>query len=130
MAKIINDISTLLSLQKSGKPFVLLASAIWCGPCKVVKPFYEQMAKDYTNIMFYTLDVDSCTDLASLLQIAAMPTFIVFNGDGKEVMRQQGGKPNINEIVNAINTGVPTSAPPAPAEPVGINSYGDNYASF
>lgn len=36
-------------------------SATWCGPCKVVAPFYSELSEKYESLMFLVVDVDELT---------------------------------------------------------------------
>ncbi len=65
-------------------PFVVLDCwAEWCGPCKMVAPVLEQLAKEYAGrITFAKLNIDENMDTAMKYQISAIPTMLVFrNGD-------------------------------------------------
>lgn len=48
--------------------------AEWCGPCKMIAPKIEAFSKEYSNVIFYKMDVDKC-EVAEGLGISAMPTF-------------------------------------------------------
>lgn len=80
----IDSIDTLNSMidecEKNDKFLVIKASAVWCGPCKAVKPKYSKMAEKYTDVVFATFDVDDQQDIAEQFSISAMPTFIVVKG--------------------------------------------------
>ena len=65
-------------------PFVVLDCwAEWCGPCKMVAPVIEQLAKEYAGrITFAKLNIDENMGTAMKYQISAIPTMLVFrNGD-------------------------------------------------
>lgn len=64
-----------------------------CGPCKMIKPIYEQMAKDYPGVAFGKVDVDDNPDAAMKHQISAVPTFISFLGE-TSVNQFSGADPN------------------------------------
>lgn len=66
--------------ETNDKFLVIKAEANWCGPCKAVKPKYQEMAKKYTNTLFLTFDVDEHQDIAEQFSISAMPTFILVKG--------------------------------------------------
>lgn len=36
-------------------------SATWCGPCKLMAPFYSELSEKHTSIMFLVVDVDELT---------------------------------------------------------------------
>jgi thioredoxin len=66
--------------------------AVWCGPCKVISPAFERIAKQHeasTFITFAECDVDKAKDVAQACGITAMPTFQFFKG-GKKVDEVKG----------------------------------------
>ncbi|MBR4350932.1 MAG: thioredoxin [Bacilli bacterium] len=69
-------------------------NATWCGPCKMLKPVLDQVAKDGKKIV--AIDVDDDRDLAIEYGINSIPCLILFE-NGKEVKRSVGLVP-INEI--------------------------------
>lgn len=36
-------------------------SAAWCGPCRIIAPFYVELSEKHPSIMFLTVDVDELT---------------------------------------------------------------------
>ncbi|KAL1776897.1 thioredoxin [Sigmodon hispidus] len=50
-------------------------SATWCGPCKMIKPFYHSLSEKYSNVVFLEVDVDDCQDVAAECEVKCMPTF-------------------------------------------------------
>ena len=69
-------------------------NATWCGPCKMLKPVLDQVAKDGKKIV--AIDVDDDRDLAIEYGINSIPCLILFE-NGKEVKRSVGLVP-VNEI--------------------------------
>ncbi|RUS87862.1 hypothetical protein EGW08_004395 [Elysia chlorotica] len=49
--------------------------AQWCGPCKIIQPAVDQMAKENPNVQFLSVDVDELEDLADDCNISMLPTF-------------------------------------------------------
>ena len=43
---------------QSGKLLVIQFYANWCGPCKRISPFYDEMVAEYPNIIFSRVDGD------------------------------------------------------------------------
>eukprot|EP01119_Soliformovum_irregulare_P010512 TRINITY_DN2596_c0_g1_i1.p1 TRINITY_DN2596_c0_g1~~TRINITY_DN2596_c0_g1_i1.p1 ORF type:complete len:122 (+),score=36.60 TRINITY_DN2596_c0_g1_i1:49-366(+) len=58
--------------------------ATWCGPCKRISPFLDQLSEKMTNVTFIKVDVDELEDVAKAQEISAMPTFHLYKG-GKRV---------------------------------------------
>lgn len=70
--------------------------APWCGPCKMLAPVVEALAKDYKGkVVFAKLDTDQSPRTAMSLGISSIPTLIFFKG-GKQVDRLTGAHPRSN----------------------------------
>ncbi|XP_018336584.1 thioredoxin-2-like isoform X2 [Agrilus planipennis] len=64
--------------------------ANWCGPCKVIAPKLEDLAKEFANcLLILKVDVDECEDLATEYNVCAMPTFLFIKN--KHVVAQFSG---------------------------------------
>ncbi|MDH5712819.1 MAG: thioredoxin [Candidatus Bathyarchaeota archaeon] len=67
--------------------------ASWCGPCQMVAPVIEEMARDYAGrILFGKLNVDENREVATQYQIMGIPTLLVFK-NAKLVDRIVGAMP-------------------------------------
>ena len=55
---------------------IIKFSAEWCGPCKVIEPFYNELAKNNPNVCFLSIDVDECENIAQYYNVTGMPTFV------------------------------------------------------
>lgn len=59
--------------------------ATWCGPCKMIAPYLEEMqTKLGDSVHFYKVDVDEQSSIAAQYAVTAMPTLKVFR-DGQVV---------------------------------------------
>lgn len=66
--------------------------ANWCGPCRMLAPVLEQVAKDLKGkAVIGKIDIDSEQKTAAHFQITSVPTMILFK-NGKEVSRLVGLK--------------------------------------
>ena len=74
--------------------------ATWCGPCKLLAPIFEDVAKEKTNVTFVKVDVDEALELAELFGISSIPT-VVYIKNQKMVLRELGFKPK-NVVLNNI----------------------------
>ncbi|SOD03944.1 thioredoxin [bacterium JGI 053] len=67
--------------------------ADWCGPCKMVAPIMDELARARLgSVLVAKLDTDRNQQTAQRFQIASIPTVMVFKG-GAPVARQVGALP-------------------------------------
>ncbi|MFB5599691.1 MAG: thioredoxin [Nitrososphaeraceae archaeon] len=88
--------NTLTELKKISKPIILSDSnfeseknkyplllvdfwASWCGPCKIVLPIIEQLAREYAGkVVFGKINVDENPVLSNKFRIQSIPTILLF----------------------------------------------------
>jgi thioredoxin 1 len=67
--------------------------APWCGPCRMVGPVVEELAKDYAGkVKVGKLNTDDAPDIASKFGIRSIPTLLFFK-DGAVVQQLVGAYP-------------------------------------
>ncbi len=68
--------------------------ADWCGPCKMMAPLLDQIARERTgHLLIAKVDTDRATGLAQRFGIRGIPTLVLFQ-DGEEVGRSVGFSPD------------------------------------
>ncbi|HSP16371.1 MAG TPA: thioredoxin [Thermoanaerobaculia bacterium] len=66
--------------------------AAWCGPCRMIGPIIEQLARERTDVRFGKLNVDQNPSTAAFFQVQGIPLLIFFK-DGEERGRVVGAVP-------------------------------------
>jgi thioredoxin len=84
------------------KPAIIDFYADWCGPCRMVSPLVEEIAKEYAGkIDVYKVDTDQERELSQNMGIQSLPTLLFIPLNGKP-QASLGALPKEN-IVKAVN---------------------------
>ncbi len=71
------------------KPALIDFYASWCGPCKMIAPILEDLAKEYGDqIVIYKIDTEAEPELAALFNIRSIPTLLFIPKDDKPQLTQ------------------------------------------
>ena len=83
-------------------PLVLLDFwAVWCGPCKMIAPFVEEIAAEREDIIVGKVDVDQEMDLAVQFGVTSIPTLVLIkNGEVAATMVGYRPKEDILKLLN------------------------------
>ncbi len=66
------------------KPCIVDFYASWCGPCKIVSPILEELAKEYEGkIYIYKVNTENERQLSTEIGVQSIPTFLFFPMEGK-----------------------------------------------
>jgi len=66
---------------EKGEKLVIEFYGTWCGPCRILKPIFEKVAKENkTDVQMYFLDVDKNRDLAIKYGVKSIPAIKTFYG--------------------------------------------------
>ena len=91
------------SLKAGNLPLVVDFWATWCGPCRMVGPIIEELAKEYDGkIVVGKCDVEENEELASEFGIRNIPTILLFKG-GEVVDKIVGAQPKA-KLIEKFNT--------------------------
>ena len=102
MALEIKD-SNFEELLASGKPLVVDFWATWCGPCKMLAPVIEELAKDFDGkAIIGKVDVDENESLAVRFGITSIPTVLIFKNG--EIVDKHVGFRQKTQLADAINS--------------------------
>ena len=77
---------------KSEKPVLLDFYASWCGPCRMVLPIVDEIARENPQLSVVKVNVDEHPQLAEQFDVMSVPTLIVMK-NGQVTNRATGARP-------------------------------------
>ncbi len=93
-----NEINELLA---DSLPVVVDYTATWCGPCRVISPFIDQLAEEYEGrAKVFKIDLDQNKENAKKYGIRSIPAVLIFKGG--EVVEHLVGKANYETFKEAL----------------------------
>jgi len=101
----LDDESFARTIQDSEVPVLVDFYADWCGPCKMMAPFVDELAQRHQGrLLVAKLDTDRSQRTAAQFQIRGIPTTIVFRG-GRPVAQRTGAMrlPELEQLVAQAN---------------------------
>lgn len=77
--------AVMAAAEDSDQLAVVDFTAAWCGPCKVIAPFFDQLSLDLCDVTFVKVDIDKeeLNETVSNAGISAVPTFQFYKGKKK-----------------------------------------------
>ena len=88
----INQSNFQNEVMNSDKPVLLDFWAPWCGPCRMVVPIVEEIARERSDIKVGKINVDENPELASQFGVMSIPTLVVME-NGRIVNQAKGARP-------------------------------------
>jgi thioredoxin 1 len=85
---------------QSKEPVLLDFWASWCGPCRMVSPTIEEIAKETEGVKVGKINVDEESELAAQFSVMSIPTIMVLK-DGKVSATAVGARPK-NDILKML----------------------------
>ena len=102
--KHVSDATFDKDVLKSATPVLVDYWAEWCGPCKMIAPVLEDVAKSYAGrLTVAKLDIDANPGITGQFGIRGIPTLIVFK-DGKPAATKMGAlsKSQLTAFVDSV----------------------------
>jgi thioredoxin 1 len=103
--KQVSDGTFEVEVLNSETPVLIDFFAEWCGPCKMMAPVLDEVARDYAGkLKVVKVDVDESGETAARFGVTAMPTFVLVK-NGREAFRRVGAAPKstfVRELQQAI----------------------------
>lgn len=98
MAQEVNDTNFEEIVIKADKPVMVDFWAEWCGPCRMIAPFVEEISKEYAGqAIVVKCDVDNSPGVAARFGIRNIPTVLFFK-NGVVADKQIGAVPKANFV--------------------------------
>ena len=104
------------TVLQSKVPVVVDFWAPWCGPCRMVAPTLDKVAKENAgSLLIAKVNTDENPEWANKFQVQGIPTML-FVADGKVVHRQVGALPEavlrdvVGEFMNVVRNAEESSA--------------------
>ncbi|XP_015265074.1 PREDICTED: thioredoxin [Gekko japonicus] len=103
-AKMVKSVGSLTEfnahLNEAGEKLVVVDfSATWCGPCKMIKPFFHSLSEKYPGVIFIEIDVDDAQDVAAHCDVKCMPTFQFYKNNEKVHEFSGANKEKLEETI-------------------------------
>ena len=90
-------------VMETEKVVVIDFWATWCGPCKMMAPVVEEVAKDYPDVKVCKINVDEEPELSNAFKIVSIPTIVVIkNGEIIDSVVGYRPKEDIEKIIKLV----------------------------
>ena len=103
LIKHVSDASFDADVLQSAQPVLVDYWAEWCGPCKMIAPILDEVAKDYgQRLTVAKMNVDENSDVPARFGIRGIPTLMIFKG-GQLAATKVGAlsKPQLTAFIDA-----------------------------
>lgn len=90
--------------RRTNRPLIVDFSAKWCGPCKMIAPTFEDLARKHQAVArFASIDIDEVPEAA--VSIQTLPTFQVLAPNGDVSDEMTGAK--VDKLISFVEGHLP-----------------------
>ena len=101
----LNDSNFEQEIQNSKVPVLVDFFAEWCGPCKMLAPIFEEVAKGYEGkCKLVKVNVEECPTISAKFRVMSIPTLIFFK-NGEKVNSTMGAMSK-DQLIDFIETNI------------------------
>lgn len=84
----VTDTSFQDEVLNASEPVLVDFWATWCGPCKMIAPVLDDLAKEYSGrVKICKMDVDANKETPAKFNVRGIPTLMLFKGGNMESMK-------------------------------------------
>ncbi|MBN1596371.1 thioredoxin [candidate division FCPU426 bacterium] len=92
MADVVNSQTFSQEVEQAPQAVLIDFYADWCGPCKMIAPILEEIAKERGDIKVVKVNVDEAQDLAQRFNVMSIPMLVLYK-NGKMIASWIGLRP-------------------------------------
>ncbi|CAG8509145.1 16899_t:CDS:2 [Funneliformis caledonium] len=104
--KTVFNLAQFNELIASQKLTVVDYHAVWCEPCRVIAPIFQQLSTKFRHVNFAKVDVDQAREVSEKEGVTSMPTF-KFYKNGSEIAKLTGANPEGLRLLVEQHAGTP-----------------------
>lgn len=104
MFQAITDETFSVEVLKSSKIVLVDFFASWCNPCRKLMSLLEELCKDFPDIHFVTIDVDTNPEVATTYGVRGVPTLMIFKKG--EIVATRVGAQNKEDLMDWFNNSI------------------------
>ena len=100
----VEDSSWDAEVMKASELVMVDFWAVWCGPCQMVAPIVDELAKEYAGkLKVRKLNTDENPEVAGRYQVMSIPTILFFK-NGQPVEKLVGARPKrqFKEMIDSL----------------------------
>jgi len=103
-----DDVSYAAVVEQAKLPVLLDLWAPWCGPCRMVSPALEQLAKEHAGrVKLVKIDVDGSPEVSRRYSVQSIPTLMIL--DHGEVVAKQIGALGLDALRSWLLQSLPAA---------------------